>query len=218
MFTCMFCRSGRGSRSNLAIGERHEMVVLDGRYIRTHCVARGLRPLSIAAYRQPGAVPCLEPRSLASKTPDAVTARDVLEYLEHLRRERDNGDSAVNRAADDPAQLLSRDRRHGTSWIAAANPLAGFPLIKAVPRKLPVSLVQRKWRDCSQRPSPRHDHRASRSRVTRSSTAPASVHRSVPRCAKAKWTSRRCSHHRARQRRTRTHDSLQRRGRGGSAR
>ena len=68
-------------------------------YLHTHCVARGLRPLSIAAY---GASlhqfrTWIE-KHHAGKPPDVVVARDVLEYLEHLRRDRDNGDSAVNRA------------------------------------------------------------------------------------------------------------------------
>lgn len=66
-------------------------------YLRTHCVARGLSPLSIAAYEATLEQfrAWIEARSSGS-SPDAVTARDVLEYLEHLRRERDNG-AAVDR-------------------------------------------------------------------------------------------------------------------------
>jgi integrase/recombinase XerD len=109
-------------------------------YTRTHCVARGLRPLTIAAYEA----------SLSqfrfyiqahhrNKPPDAVSTRDVLEYLEHLRSVRGNGDSAVNR------QLVVL-RSFYRAIVAMghleprANPLAGFPSIKAVPRKLPTVL------------------------------------------------------------------------------
>ena len=69
-----------------------------------------------------------------------MSARDVLEYLQHLREVRGNGDSAVNRA-------LVVLRSFYRAIVAMghleprANPLAGFPSIKAVPRKLPTSLA-----------------------------------------------------------------------------
>jgi site-specific recombinase XerD len=110
-------------------------------YLRTHCVARGLRPLSIAAYevtlRQFSEWIRV---SRADRPPDLVTARDVLEYLQHLREDRGNGDAAVNRQ-------LTILRSFYRAIVAmghlepSANPLAGFPSIKAVPRKLPVSLA-----------------------------------------------------------------------------
>ena len=110
-------------------------------YIRTHSVARGLRPLSLAAYEatlvQFSAWFCLK-RPDAS--PDQVTARDVLEYLHHLREERGNGDSAVNR-------VLTILRQFYRAIVAMGhldhkdNPLIGFPSIKAVPRKLPIFLA-----------------------------------------------------------------------------
>lgn len=110
-------------------------------YIRTHCVARGLRPLTLAAYED-----ALRQFSEwvrvthSDRPPDQVTARDVLEYLQHLREDRGNGDSAVNRA-------LVVLRSFYRAMVAMgyldhkANPLSGFPSIKAVPRKLPVSLA-----------------------------------------------------------------------------
>ena len=109
-------------------------------YIRTHCVARGLRPLTLAAYE----TTVREFRdwirlSCHERPPDAVTAADVLGYLQHLREVRGNGDAAVNRH-------LTVLRSFYRAIVAmghldhAANPLAGFPSIKAVPRKLPVSL------------------------------------------------------------------------------
>src|SRR5438309_2099206 len=109
-------------------------------YIRTHCVARGLRPLTVAAYED-----ALQQfrewvrTTLEDRAPDQLTARDVLAYLQHLREVRGNGDSAVNRAV----VIL---RRFYRAIVAmgyldhAANPLIGFPSIKAVPRKLPVAL------------------------------------------------------------------------------
>jgi integrase/recombinase XerD len=109
-------------------------------YIRTHCVARGLRPLTLAAYED--ALKQFHEWvrvTRADIAPDQVTARDVLAYLQYLRDVRGNGGSAVNRAA----VVL---RRFYCAIVAmgyldhTANPLIGFPSIKAVPRKLPVSL------------------------------------------------------------------------------
>jgi integrase/recombinase XerD len=111
-------------------------------YIRTHCVARGLRPLTLAAYED-----SLKQFSEwirvthADLSPDLVTARDVLQYLQHLRDDRGNRDSAVNRA-------VTVLRCFYQAMVAMGhldhqrNPLLGFPSIKAVPRKLPVSLAQ----------------------------------------------------------------------------
>ncbi len=109
-------------------------------YIRTHCVARGLRPLTLAAYE----AALLQFREWVRTTredrpPDELAARDVLAYLQHLREVRRNGDSSVNRTV----VIL---RRFYRALVAMghldhrANPLAGFPSIRAVPRKLPVTL------------------------------------------------------------------------------
>jgi site-specific recombinase XerD len=110
-------------------------------YIRTHSVARGLRPLSLAAYEatlvQFSAWFCL---GHPDASPDQVTARDVLEYLQHLRDDRGNGDAAVNR-------VLTILRQFYRAIVAMGhldhkdNPLIGFPSIKAVPRKLPIFLA-----------------------------------------------------------------------------
>jgi site-specific recombinase XerD len=92
-------------------------------YIRTHCVARGLRPLTLAAYEA-----ALRQFSewlrvaRADRSPDFVTARDVLEYLQHLREVRGNGDAAANRS-DAP-----HDHRVRQGWRRAhdsAQPSAG---------------------------------------------------------------------------------------------
>jgi len=110
-------------------------------YIRTHCVARGLRPLTRASYE--ASLKQFSEWIRVTRTdrpPDLVTARDVLEYLQHLREARGNGDSAVNSAV---VVLRSFYRAIVAMGYLepSANPLAGFPTIKAVPRKLPVSLA-----------------------------------------------------------------------------
>jgi len=123
-------------------------------YIRTHCVARGLRPLTLAAYE----AALLQFREWVRATrddrpPDALAARDVLAYLEHLRTVRRNGDSAVNRAV----VIL---RRFYRAMVAMghldyrANPLSGFPSIKAAPRKLPVTLSSEQVRRLLAEPKP----------------------------------------------------------------
>jgi integrase/recombinase XerD len=109
-------------------------------YIRTHCVARGLRPLSIAAYaaslRQ---FQDWTEVHLQGKSPDEITAREVLEYLEHLRRDRNNGASAVNRAAV-VLRNFYRAMVAMEQLEPKANPMLNLPKIKAAPRKLPVTL------------------------------------------------------------------------------
>lgn len=109
-------------------------------YTRTHCTARGLRPLSIAAYRS-----SLEQFReyarfrLGDVQPDRITVRDVLEYVQHLRTERFNGDAAVNRHV----VILKGFYRALVAMghlEPPGDPMRGFPTIKGVPRKLPVVL------------------------------------------------------------------------------
>ena len=113
-----------------------------GLYIHTHCTARGLRPLTIAAYqaalRQFEAYVTVR---LEGKAPNQVTARDVLEYLEYLRRERNNGASAINRHATVLKNFYRAIVAMG-HLLPAGNPLAYFPKIRAQPRKLPVVLSE----------------------------------------------------------------------------
>ena len=57
-------------------------------YIETWCVARGLRPKTLVAYEMTLKMfrDYVKVR-LDDKDPDAIVARDVLEYIEYLRRE-----------------------------------------------------------------------------------------------------------------------------------
>ena len=121
-------------------------------YTETHCVARGLRPLTIAAYqatlRQFRIY--VEVR-LDGKGPNEVTAADVLGYLEHLRRERDNGDSAVNRQVTVVKNFYRAIVAMG-HLEPRDNPMAHFPRIKATPRKLPVVLSEEQIQDLLDKP------------------------------------------------------------------
>lgn len=108
-------------------------------YTQTHCTARGLRPKTIAAYdaalRQFNEYARV---ALGDKAPDAITARDVLEYVQHLRDVRKNGDSAVNRTVT----ILKNFYRAMVAMgylDSPDNPMAAFPTVKAARTKLPVT-------------------------------------------------------------------------------
>ena len=72
--------------------------------------------------------------------PDQITARDVLAYVQHLREVRGDGDSSVNRASGYPSGASGGAMVVMGYLDHTANPLVGFPSIRAVPRKLPVAL------------------------------------------------------------------------------
>lgn len=110
-------------------------------YTQMHCTSRGLRAATISAYTK-----TLEQfhdyvhRQHADLLPSQVSARIVLEYVAYLRKERINGDAAVNRQVT----ILKNFYR---AMVAlghlepANNPLAHFPTMKGVPRKLPTVLA-----------------------------------------------------------------------------
>jgi site-specific recombinase XerD len=108
-------------------------------FLRTHCVARGLSPLTIAAYEATLTQfrAWCEARNIPA--PDALAAREVLEYLEHLRRARGNGAAAVNRTVTILRSFYRAIVAMG-HLEPQANPLVGFPKIKAAARKLPITL------------------------------------------------------------------------------
>jgi integrase/recombinase XerD len=111
-------------------------------YTKTHCTARGLRTSTIAAYqstlRQFREYVRLQQGDIG---PHAITARHVLEYLNYLRHDRQNGDSAVNRQVT----ILKNFYRAIVAMghlEPAANPLAHFPKMRPTPRKLPTVLSE----------------------------------------------------------------------------
>jgi site-specific recombinase XerD len=76
---------------------------------------------------------------LGDKTPEELTPKDVLDYTVHLRRDRENGDSSVNRAVvvirNFYRALIAMEQLHPDD-----NPLVGFPKLKKVPQTLPKIL------------------------------------------------------------------------------
>jgi site-specific recombinase XerD len=108
-------------------------------YTSTHCVARGLRPSTIAAYKATLNQFRAYAESRFSIEPDQVAACHGLMYLEHLREERNNHASAVNRQVT----ILKNFYR---AMVAmghldhSRNPFVAFPKIKAAACKLPVFL------------------------------------------------------------------------------
>ena len=121
-------------------------------YLQTHCTARGLRSASIDAYQATlkGFREYVRWR-LADRGPEQITPREVLEYLDYLRRERDNGASAVNRQ-------VTVLRNFYRAIVAMGhleprdNPMANFPKIKAARRKLPSTLNEEEVRRLIEQP------------------------------------------------------------------
>lgn len=109
-------------------------------FTQTHCTSRGLRSTTIAAYQktleQFREYVRLQHDDLS---PQQVSARIVLEYVTYLRQQRKNHDSAVNRQVT----ILKNFYRAMVAMghlEPAQNPLAHFPTMKGVPRKLPTVL------------------------------------------------------------------------------
>jgi site-specific recombinase XerD len=121
-------------------------------YLEKHCTARGLMPRTIDAYRLTleGFRGYVKFR-LGDREPDELTARDILEYINYLRKERRNGDSAVNRQVT-ILKCFYRAMVAMAELEADQNPLAHFPKIKAVPSKLPVFLSEDEVRQLINQP------------------------------------------------------------------
>jgi site-specific recombinase XerD len=122
-------------------------------YLQTHCPARGLRNSSIESYR----ATLLRFREYArtqwaERDPDQISAREVLEFLDYLRRERHNGAAAINRQVTVLRNLYRAMVALG-HLEPRNNPLAFFPKIKAAPRKLPVTLNEDEVRRLIELPS-----------------------------------------------------------------
>jgi len=109
-------------------------------YVQTHCTARGLRALTLQAYAATlkGFRQYVE-QCWPGRGPDQLSACDILKYLEHLRQVRHNGGSALNRQATVLRNFYRAIVAMG-HLEPRQNPMAHFPKIKAVPRKLPTTL------------------------------------------------------------------------------
>ncbi|MBL8915673.1 MAG: tyrosine-type recombinase/integrase [Archangium sp.] len=111
-------------------------------FLERHCTARGLNPRTIAAYGATLQMFRTWVRfRLSDKGPDQLTARDVLEYVDYLRRDRHNGAAAVNRQVTILKSLFRAVVAMG-HIEPDRNPMAHFPTIKAAPVKLPVFLSE----------------------------------------------------------------------------
>ena len=121
-------------------------------FLETHCTARGLRSSTIAAYRDSLILFCGFIRFRhAQKGPDEIKAVHILEYVDYLRRERGNGASAINRQVT----IVKNFYRAMVAMALIAydsNPMAGFPKIKAAPRKLPTWLSQEEMEKLMRQP------------------------------------------------------------------
>jgi site-specific recombinase XerD len=78
---------------------------------------------------------------LDDRGPDELHSRDILEYVEHLRRERHNGAAAVNRQVTILKGFYRALVAMGHLEVDD-NPMAHFPKMKAAPTKLPVFLSE----------------------------------------------------------------------------
>jgi site-specific recombinase XerD len=106
-------------------------------FLQRHCTARGLSPRTIAAYDATlRGFRCYVQFRLHDRMPDALTARDVLEYVDYLRQERGNGPAAVNRQVTVLKSFYRAIVAMG-HLEPGDNPMAHFPRIKGIPRKLP---------------------------------------------------------------------------------
>jgi site-specific recombinase XerD len=115
-------------------------------YIEVHCMARGLASKTLLAYRATleGFEAYVRFR-LDGREPDQLMARDILQYIEYLRRERHNGAAAVNRQVTILRSLYRAMVAMG-HLEARDNPMANFPKIKAGAKKLPVFLNEEEVR------------------------------------------------------------------------
>ena len=113
-----------------------------GLYLEKHCAARGLQPKTIVAYRDAlNQFKEFMESTVARTSPEQVKTRDVLEYVEYIRQERHNKDSAVNRT-------VTIIRNFYRALVAMEyldvkeNPMAGFPKMKATRRKFRDTLTE----------------------------------------------------------------------------
>lgn len=117
-----------------------------GLYLERHCTARGLMSRTIAAYDATlqGFRAYVRFR-LDDRGPDELRSRDILEYVEYLRRERHNGAAAVNRQVTILKGFYRAIVAMGQLEMDD-NPMAHFPKMKAAPTKLPVFLSEAEMR------------------------------------------------------------------------
>jgi site-specific recombinase XerD len=112
-------------------------------YCETWCVGRNLKVSTIDAYRQTlRQFAVWLARTHHVWEPGDVTTRLVLDYVVHLREQRKNGDSAIQRVVVVLKNLYCAIKAFG--HIAPdENPMNGFPKMKKGRKKLPVHLSKK---------------------------------------------------------------------------
>jgi len=110
-------------------------------YLDCHCTARGLRPKTLAAYRATLAqFHAYVEKQCEAKSPEKISARDMLQYVEYLRTERQNQQAALNRHVTIMTCFYRAMVAMG-HLEPAQNPMAHFPKLKPPARKLPRALT-----------------------------------------------------------------------------
>jgi integrase/recombinase XerD len=111
-------------------------------YLDKHCIARGLRPKTIHAYQETLKQfrEYMETK-LEKAAPERVKTRDVLEYIEHLRVERNNKSAAVTRTVT-ILRMFYRALVAMDYMDVCDNPMAGFPKIKKPELKFRETLTE----------------------------------------------------------------------------
>ncbi len=109
-------------------------------YCETWCVARNLKTSTIGAYRDS----LLQFKQWVEQKhgitePTRMTTRVVLDYVVHLREERNNGDSAVGRAIIVLKNFYAAMVSFG-HLPPCDNPMAGFPRMRKTYERLPTFL------------------------------------------------------------------------------
>jgi len=109
-------------------------------YCETWCVARNLKTSTIGAYRDSllQFKEWVEHKHLVTE-PTRIETRVVLDYVVHLREERRNGDSAVQRAIIVLKNFYAAMVSFG-HLQPRDNPMAGFPRMRKTHEKLPTYL------------------------------------------------------------------------------
>jgi integrase/recombinase XerD len=121
-------------------------------YLERHCNVRGLQAKTIASYLE---VLKMFRNFVTTRQenagPDAVTSKDVLDYIEYLREVRHNQNAAVNRQVVVLRNFYSAVVAFG-QMEPNQNPLAHFPKLKAPARKIKDTLSEDEVKKLIERP------------------------------------------------------------------
>ena len=121
-------------------------------FLDKHCSVRGLQSKTIAAYRD--TLNKFQEFALVKikiDSPNQIEPKHILEYVEHLRKERNNQNAAVNRNVT----IIRNFYRAIVSMgylIPRDNPMKDFPVLKAPKRKFRDTLSKEEIRKLINQP------------------------------------------------------------------